>query len=189
MDQQVEKDLTERVLRPGSGGGGGGNNTLNIVHTKILHNHWKVYYVYFITWNGLKAQLNLLLAIGGKKKSLALSFITYSRANVEPSSQSLPLTTSLWCPWQSISCPAPKYNPASHGHSTTNFQPWLSRCTALTAAVHDLSPSPQAKVKEGTSLPMPKLLTAASCRKVWKRISAESTLMSSLRIWSVKGVN
>ena len=49
MDQQVEKDLTERVLRPGSGGGGGGNNTLNIVHTKILHNHWKVYYVYFIT--------------------------------------------------------------------------------------------------------------------------------------------
>ena len=67
MDQQVEKDLTERVLRPGSGGGGGGNNTLNIVHTKILHNHWKVYYVYFITWNGLKAQLNLLLAMGEKK--------------------------------------------------------------------------------------------------------------------------
>ena len=32
-------------------------------------------------------------------------------------------------------------------------------------------------VKEWTSLPMPELLTMASCRKVWKRISAESSLM------------
>ena len=33
-------------------------------------------------------------------------------------------------------------------------------------------------IKERTSLPMPELLTAASCRKDWKRISAESSLMS-----------
>ena len=32
--------------------------------------------------------------------------------------------------------------------------------------------------KELTSLPMPELLTRASCRKVWKRISAGSSLMS-----------
>ena len=33
-------------------------------------------------------------------------------------------------------------------------------------------------LKEWTSLPMPELLTKASCRKDWKRISAESPLMS-----------
>ena len=33
-------------------------------------------------------------------------------------------------------------------------------------------------LKEWTSLPMPELLTRASCRKDWKRISAESSLMS-----------
>ena len=33
-------------------------------------------------------------------------------------------------------------------------------------------------VKELTSLPMPELLTRASCRKDWKRISAESSLMT-----------
>ena len=32
--------------------------------------------------------------------------------------------------------------------------------------------------KERTYLPMPELLTRASCRKHWKRISAESSLMS-----------
>ena len=33
-------------------------------------------------------------------------------------------------------------------------------------------------IKEWTSLPMPELLTRASCRKDWKRISAELSLMS-----------
>ena len=33
-------------------------------------------------------------------------------------------------------------------------------------------------IKEWTSLPMPDLLTMVSCRKDWKRISAESSLMS-----------
>ena len=33
-------------------------------------------------------------------------------------------------------------------------------------------------IKEWTSLPMPELLTRASCTKDWKRISAESTIMS-----------
>ena len=33
-------------------------------------------------------------------------------------------------------------------------------------------------VKEGTSLPMPELLTRASGRKDWKRISAESSVVS-----------
>ena len=33
-------------------------------------------------------------------------------------------------------------------------------------------------MKEGTSLPMPELLLRASCRKDWKRISAETSLMS-----------
>ena len=32
-------------------------------------------------------------------------------------------------------------------------------------------------IKERTSLPMPELLTRVSCRKDWKRISAESSLM------------
>ena len=32
-------------------------------------------------------------------------------------------------------------------------------------------------IKERTSLPMPKLLTKASCRKDWKKISAESSLV------------
>ena len=36
-------------------------------------------------------------------------------------------------------------------------------------------------IKEWTFLSMPKLLTKASCRKEWKRISAESSLMSSRR--------
>ena len=34
------------------------------------------------------------------------------------------------------------------------------------------------KIKEWTLLPMPELLMRASCRKDWKRISAESSLMS-----------
>ena len=33
-------------------------------------------------------------------------------------------------------------------------------------------------IKEWTSLPMPELLTKPSCIKDWKRISAESSLMS-----------
>ena len=33
-------------------------------------------------------------------------------------------------------------------------------------------------IKEWTSLPMPELLTGAYCRKDWKRISAELSLMS-----------
>ena len=32
-------------------------------------------------------------------------------------------------------------------------------------------------IKEWTSLPIPELLTGTSCRKDWKRISVESTLM------------
>ena len=36
-------------------------------------------------------------------------------------------------------------------------------------------------IKEWTSLPMPELLTWAFCRKDWKRISAESALMSPRR--------
>ena len=36
-------------------------------------------------------------------------------------------------------------------------------------------------IKEWTSLPMPELLTRASCRKDWKRISAESSLVSPRR--------
>ena len=41
-------------------------------------------------------------------------------------------------------------------------------------------------IKEWTSLPMPELPTRASCRKDWKRISAESSLMT---IQSVKGLD
>ena len=33
-------------------------------------------------------------------------------------------------------------------------------------------------IKEWTSLPMPELLTRAYCRKDWKRISPESSIMS-----------
>ena len=36
-------------------------------------------------------------------------------------------------------------------------------------------------IKEWTSLPMPEMLTRASCRKDWRRISAESSLMSPRR--------
>ena len=36
-------------------------------------------------------------------------------------------------------------------------------------------------INERTSLPMPELHTRASCRKDWNRVSAESSLMSSLR--------
>ena len=36
-------------------------------------------------------------------------------------------------------------------------------------------------IKEWIPLPFPELLTMASCRKVWKRISAESSLMSPRR--------
>ena len=36
-------------------------------------------------------------------------------------------------------------------------------------------------IKEWTSLPMPELPTRASCRKDWKRISAESSLLSHRR--------
>ena len=40
-------------------------------------------------------------------------------------------------------------------------------------------------IKEWTSLPTPDLFTRASCRKHWKRISAESSLMSPRRpSWS-----
>ena len=39
-------------------------------------------------------------------------------------------------------------------------------------------------IKEWTSLPMPELLTRASCRKDWRRISAESPTTQS-----VKGLN
>ena len=36
-------------------------------------------------------------------------------------------------------------------------------------------------IKERTSLPIPELLTMASCRRVWKRISAQSFVMSTRR--------
>ena len=36
-------------------------------------------------------------------------------------------------------------------------------------------------IKEWTSLPMPELLIMASCRKDWKKISTESSLMSPRR--------
>ena len=35
-------------------------------------------------------------------------------------------------------------------------------------------------IKEWTSLPMPELLARASCRKDWKRIPAESSLLPPL---------
>ena len=38
-------------------------------------------------------------------------------------------------------------------------------------------------IKESTTLPIPELLIMAPCKKDWKRISAESSLMS------VKGLN
>ena len=44
-------------------------------------------------------------------------------------------------------------------------------------------------VKEWTPLPMPELLTMASRRKDWKRISAESSVMSPPTTRSVKGLN
>ena len=49
-------------------------------------------------------------------------------------------------------------------------------------------------IKEWTSLPMPELLTRASCRKDGKRISAELSIMSTplhpaMMIQSVKGLN
>ena len=44
-------------------------------------------------------------------------------------------------------------------------------------------------IKEWTSLPMPELPTKASCRKDWKRISAESSLMSPPTAQLVKGLN
>ena len=37
-------------------------------------------------------------------------------------------------------------------------------------------------IKEWTSLPMPELVTVVSCRKVWKRISAKLTVMSSSQL-------
>ena len=36
-------------------------------------------------------------------------------------------------------------------------------------------------IKEWTSLAMPELLTMASCRKHWKKLSAESSIMSPRR--------
>ena len=36
-------------------------------------------------------------------------------------------------------------------------------------------------IEEWTSLPIPELFTTASCRKDWKRISAELSLMSPRR--------
>ena len=44
-------------------------------------------------------------------------------------------------------------------------------------------------IKEWTSLPIPELLTRVSCRKDWKRISAESSLMSPSCPQYVKGLN
>ena len=44
-------------------------------------------------------------------------------------------------------------------------------------------------IKEWTSLPVPELLTRASCRKDWERISAESSLMVPATTQSVKGLN
>ena len=43
--------------------------------------------------------------------------------------------------------------------------------------------------KEWTSLPMPELLTRASSRKDWKRISAESTLMFLLMTQLIEELN
>ena len=40
----------------------------------------------------------------------------------------------------------------------------------------------KAAFREWTSLPMSELLTMASCRKDWKRISAESSVMSPRRL-------
>ena len=44
-------------------------------------------------------------------------------------------------------------------------------------------------IKVGTSLPMSELLTRASCRKAWKKMSAESSLMFPRMTRSVKGLN
>ena len=43
-------------------------------------------------------------------------------------------------------------------------------------------------IKEWTSLPMPELLTRASCRKDWKRISADSPVVLPPVTQSVKGL-
>ena len=43
-------------------------------------------------------------------------------------------------------------------------------------------------IKEWTSLPLPELLTRASCRKDWKRISADSPVMLPPVTQSVKGL-
>ena len=45
------------------------------------------------------------------------------------------------------------------------------------------------KVKEWTSPTIPELLTLASCRKDWERISAESSLMSPRQVKAVKELN
>ena len=45
------------------------------------------------------------------------------------------------------------------------------------------------KIKEWASLPMPELLTGASCRKDWKWFSAESFLMFPSTTLSIKGLN
>ena len=44
-------------------------------------------------------------------------------------------------------------------------------------------------IKGWMSLPVPELLTWASCRKDWRRISAELSLMSPLTIQLIKGLN
>ena len=44
-------------------------------------------------------------------------------------------------------------------------------------------------LKEWTYLPMPELLTKASCRRLWKRVSAESSIMSPPTTQSVKELN
>ena len=43
-------------------------------------------------------------------------------------------------------------------------------------------------MKEWVSLPVPLMLTRTACRKDWKMISAESSLMSPLTTQSVKGL-
>ena len=43
-------------------------------------------------------------------------------------------------------------------------------------------------IREWPCLPMPELLTRASCRKDWKRVSAESFFMTPLMTRSVKGL-
>ena len=89
--------------------------------------------------------------------------------------------STLMGPWESLLATVKRWKPVWFGHVTSYNS--LSK-TILQGTLEDgWHHCRQRKcwvdnIKECTSLPMPELLTRASCRKDWERISAESTLMS-----------